>query len=146
LVVKARQGENYDVQYQRNKIGEGVTGWVAQHRQSRVVADVTQLEPPDYLPFLAGTKSEIASPLLSRGELVGVLNIESPKPDTFTPEYIPLLEAIASQVVMAIENAEGYKYALRQKEVALQRAQAALEQTLVLGELGNVLTDVEQEA
>jgi GAF domain-containing protein len=104
LVVRASRGQSLEEEFTRNKIGEGITGWVAQHRKSRVVGDVTNLKPPEYLPFLGDTKSEIAVPMLSGNELIGVLNIESPELNAFSEDDLRLLEAIAGQGVIAIEN------------------------------------------
>ncbi len=108
LVVRASRGQSLEGEFTRNKIGEGVTGWVAEHKEGRVVDDVTNLEPPEYLPFLGDTKSEIAVPMLSGDEperkLIGVLNIESPEANAFSEDDLRLLEALAGQGVIAIEN------------------------------------------
>ena len=127
LRVHASRGEIINPQFNTNKIGEGVTGWVAEHRKSRVEPDTSQLKGNDYLPFLANTRSEIATPLLKGDELLGVLNIESPEMNVFSDEDIPLIEAIASQVVIAFENARLYQQRLADI-AALQEINTAITQ------------------
>lgn len=86
------------------KIGEGVTGWVAEHKIPLVVPDVQK--DPRYLPGLVGGRSELAVPMLKGEELIGVLNIEDPKVNAFTDKDVQLAEAIAGLTVVALENAQ----------------------------------------
>lgn len=107
LIVRVAKGQTLAAEFSKNKIGEGITGWVAKHKKSRIVNDVTHLKPPEYLPFLSVTKSEVAVPMLSQDEqLVGVLNIESPEYNAFTEEDQVLLEALASQGAIAVQDAQ----------------------------------------
>jgi GAF domain-containing protein len=85
-----------------------VVGWVALKRQSVLIAD---LHDPQwqaiYQPLLTDQKmcSEVAVPLIGGGgQLEGVLNIESPRPDAFTNEDLHLLEALATQAVIAMQE------------------------------------------
>ena len=85
-----------------------VVGWVAANRQSLLISDLR--EPPwqaiyQPLPADQEMRSEVAVPLIGTGgELVGVLNIESPLPNAFSDEDRQLLEALALQAVIALQE------------------------------------------
>ena len=64
------------------KVGQGVTGWVAQTGQSALLPDVTT--DPRYFNFDTGVRSELCVPLRRGSRVVGVLNIESHRLDAFT--------------------------------------------------------------
>lgn len=85
-----------------------VIGWVALNRQSLLIKDLKGSEWREvYHPLPVGKAmcSELAVPLLTReGDLVGVLNIESPQPNAFTDLDQQLLETLANQAVTAIEE------------------------------------------
>lgn len=86
-----------------------ITGWVATHRQPLCIADVR--EPPWsglYYPLDRGhaMRAELAVPLLGGGGRVeGVLNLESPRVGAFGESDRLLLQALATQAVIAIQEA-----------------------------------------
>lgn len=85
-----------------------VTGWVALHRQPLCIPDVRE-EPwaGMYSPLDPGLeiRSELAVPLISAsGRVEGVLNLESPIPGTFSEEDSHLVQALANQAVIAIQE------------------------------------------
>ena len=88
----------------------GVMGWAALHRQPIRINDLR--EPPwseIYRPFHAEheMRSELAVPLLGPGGgLEGVLNVESPRVAAFTSDDQRMLEALATQAVIAIQEAK----------------------------------------
>jgi len=104
LYVRAQNGYDQDTTATRRvKIGEqGVTGWAAQHKAPLYVPDVT-IEPR-YLKAAEGIRSELALPLIVRDTVIGVLDIESSKPDYFSDDMIGLLALFASQAAVALEN------------------------------------------
>lgn len=63
-----------------------------------------------------GLKSFISLPLISRGQAVGVLNLGSRKEDAFEPACVELLEHIATQVAIAVENAVNFRIAARERD------------------------------
>jgi len=87
-----------------------VMGWVAQHRQPARIDDLRQ--PPwagIYIPL--GTEQEMRSELVvplqgSGGALEGVLNVESPRLAAFDADAQRVLEAFATQAVIAIQEAK----------------------------------------
>ena len=83
--------------------GEGITGWVANNRQSKLVPDV-ELEPR-HKPFFKNTRSELCVPLLDKDSgLLGVLNVESTRVNAFDQRDQLRLEALANQIVIALKN------------------------------------------
>lgn len=85
-----------------------VVGWVASRRQSLLIPDLYDPQWREiYQPLLIGRemRSELAVPVLGAGGgLAGVLNIESPLPHAFTEDDQRLLETLASQAVIAIQE------------------------------------------
>jgi sigma-B regulation protein RsbU (phosphoserine phosphatase) len=89
------------------KPGTGIVGTAAVDRVPLFVPDVSK--DPRYVSFFPGVKAEMAIPLIHREKLVGVLNIEGPDVEAFTPEAQTALIVLASHLAVAIENATLYK-------------------------------------
>ncbi len=87
-----------------------VMGWVAQHRQPVRIADLRAAPWTDiYHPLHPERemRSELAIPLLGPGGgLEGVLNLESPRAAAFTAEDQRVLAALATQAIIAIQEAK----------------------------------------
>lgn len=85
----------------------------ARTRAGVVVNNVT--ETVDFLPhpLLPNTRSELAVPLVARGRLLGVLDVQSDEFDHFLPETLSLMEILATQVAIALNNATLYEVAER---------------------------------
>lgn len=79
LVLGPFQGKNACV---RIPLGKGVCGTAAASLQTQRVSDVHAF--PGHIPCDEASKSEIVVPLRIDGELVGVLDIDSPSPDRFS--------------------------------------------------------------
>jgi GAF domain-containing protein len=60
-------------------------------------------------PLLPDTRSELALPLISRGEAIGAFTIQSSQEAAFSEEDIAVLEIMAGQIANSIENARLYK-------------------------------------
>ncbi len=89
----------------RLKVGEeGLTGWVAYTGKTELVQDVTR--DPHYV-WMQGslTKSELMVPITVKGKTIGVLDVQSERENDFEPSDQELMQAIASQAGIAIENA-----------------------------------------
>jgi light-regulated signal transduction histidine kinase (bacteriophytochrome) len=97
-------------QEHRLKLGQGIVGWVGLHGEILLTNDVTS-EPryvnfyPDVLP----TNSELSVPLRIGEEIVGVLDIQSPRTDAFDDNDVMVMETLADQIAVAIENARLYE-------------------------------------
>lgn len=85
------------------KLGEGITGWVARNQESAMVND-TSIDKR-YASIHALSGSEMCVPLLDdRDRLIGVLNVESKRRGAFKQIHQQMLEALAAQAVIAIQN------------------------------------------
>ena len=114
----------------RVKLGEGVVGYAALHREPVLVSDVSQ--DPRYISVVPDVRSELAIPLLLKDRCIGVVDLESPELDAFSKRDVEILTLLASQAAVAIENARLYEAVLAneerlEKEVRFaQRVQIAL--------------------
>ncbi|HET6565133.1 MAG TPA: GAF domain-containing protein [Xanthomonadales bacterium] len=77
----------------RIAVGRGVCGTAAQSRQTQRVADVEQFS--GHIACDSASRSELVIPLLKNGELLGVLDIDSPETDRFSEQDQLELEEIA---------------------------------------------------
>ncbi len=89
----------------RLEIGKGLVGTVAQTAKPRIALDVGVDAAYFDNPDLPNTRSEMALPLNSRGQTIGVLDVQSTKPGAFTQNDANTLSILADQVAIAIENA-----------------------------------------
>lgn len=102
------------------RVGQGLVGQSAAILSPVWVADVTQA--PDWLPnsLLPDTKSEIAVPIISGNELLGVLDVQHNIVDGLSQTDVDLIELIASQVAVALRNANLYQQAQERANRELQ--------------------------
>ena len=84
---------------------QGIVGYVAAHKKSRIALDVGTDAVFFNNPYLPMTRSEAAIPLMIRNKVLGILDIQSDKPQAFSLEDLDVLETLADQVAIAIENA-----------------------------------------
>jgi GAF domain-containing protein len=96
---------------------QGIVGYVAMQKRPRIALDVGMDAVYFNNPDLPMTRSEVALPLLIRERLLGILDIQSDQPQAFRTEDIDVLQTLADQIAVAIENAR-----------LLSEAQAALMQ------------------
>jgi PAS domain S-box-containing protein len=75
-------------------------------RQSVIVNDVTRA--PDFLPnpMLPRTRSELATPLVVGGRVIGALDVQSERVDRFSAEDVQVQSTLASQIAVAVNNAQ----------------------------------------
>lgn len=106
LVTAASYGYAEEAIRPEIRVGQGVMGKVAQSGRPILVTDVATL--PDYVPGISNARSELAVPMLAREKVIGVFNVESPRPDAFREEDIVPLMTMAGQAAIAIENARLY--------------------------------------
>ena len=83
----------------------GIVGYVLSQKRHRIVFDIGTDAVLFNNPDLPMTRSEAALPLVVRNKVLGVLDIHSDKPQAFSPEDIDILQTLADQVAVAIENA-----------------------------------------
>lgn len=87
--------------------GQGLTGWVFQTGQPIVVPDIRQ--DPHYFETDAATCSEMDAPLVVGNRVIGVVNVESTRPNAFSAEDLRLLSALAGQLAIILDNAQAHR-------------------------------------
>lgn len=96
----------------RAVIDQGLAGWVVRNRQAVLVKDTSQdsrwLRRPDDAIDRSGAKSALLTPLVAHDQMVGVLTIVHPRPNSFAPDQLELLQSIADQAAVAVRNAQLY--------------------------------------
>jgi signal transduction histidine kinase/HAMP domain-containing protein len=82
-----------------------INGRAAAERRAIIVSDTASsiIHRPN--PLLPDTQSEMAVPLIAAQRVVGVLDLQSAQPGALTEDNLPIFEAIASQLAIAVENA-----------------------------------------
>jgi sigma-B regulation protein RsbU (phosphoserine phosphatase) len=128
MKVALRYGDKVTVP--RVKLGTGLVGYAALHRETVLVPDVAA--DPRYIKIVDDARSELVIPLLLKDRCIGVFDLESPELDAFTKSHVEILQLLASQAAVAIENARLYETISAnedrlEKEIRFaQRVQAAL--------------------
>ena len=90
------------------RVGEGITGWVAETRRPAVVPDVSEEPHWKWVPGLDEDRfrSMLSVPIESGPRLVGVLNVQTVDKRAFDSGDIDFLRAIAAQVAGILERSE----------------------------------------
>jgi GAF domain-containing protein/DNA-binding response OmpR family regulator/HAMP domain-containing protein/anti-sigma regulatory factor (Ser/Thr protein kinase) len=91
--------------------GDSMIGWCITNGQARIANDVTQDKVHFANRYLPETCSELALPLMSRGETFGAISIQSQIKSAFTKDDINILQTMADQIATAIQNARLYNEA-----------------------------------
>ena len=99
------------------RMKEGIIGHAAYFSETLVTGDV-DADPRYIRGDITHTKSEIAIPLTYRGELLGVLDIQSDQGDAFTRSDVTVLEMLTDILSTALVNARTFTE-LREREKAL---------------------------
>jgi sigma-B regulation protein RsbU (phosphoserine phosphatase) len=95
-------------------MGEGLVGYAAQHKTPVLVPDVTT--DPRYIRLNAETRSELVVPLIYKGTLLGVMDLEHTKKRFFTEDHMRTVSTMAAQLAIAIENAMLYEQVTKQEK------------------------------
>jgi len=94
LVVGPFQGR---VACTRIAVGRGVVGTAVKERRTMVVPDVGQF--PGHIACDSASRSEVVVPIFAQsGELVGVLDVDSPELGRFGESEVATLEAVAQRI------------------------------------------------
>jgi Nif-specific regulatory protein len=103
------------------KIGEGITGWVAQTGKPKLVNNT--LQDPKYVKITEGLFSEIAVPIKTEDELIGVISIDSNKENAFLEsdlEFLIMIAELAAQIIKRDINREKLQLKINFQEILLQ--------------------------
>lgn len=144
VVLRASQAPHEgELGYLRVKVGEGVTGWVAEHK-SVVVLDSDAMHDPRFKKFpqlFEDTYEALLSvPLVSGGDVIGVVNVHHREPYRHSQDEISMVVFIGEQLGGAIskslleeerarliEETQEMKRALETRKV-IERAKGILQQ------------------
>ena len=107
LEIQAAHGLPESSSRLKLRMGEGITGWVAQHGKPALVPDVR--EDARYVKVHNHTLSELAIPLEVNGSVCGVINVDSDQLNAFSETDQALLSELASQAAIVIHNAFLYE-------------------------------------
>ncbi len=116
LVMVGGSGEAGQVMLARGHSiprGKGLVGRAAETLSPVLVTDVTQA--PGWLPnpLLPDTKSELAVPIAVSDNVMGVLDVQQNRVGGLQPEDADLLQSIANQIAVALQNSRSYADAQR---------------------------------
>jgi PAS domain S-box-containing protein len=82
----------------------GIVGRVMRNNEAEIILDVHQ--DPDYTAAIADTRALMTLPLSSMDRLIGVMNLETPKPERFTTETFDFLRLLTARIASSIDNAQ----------------------------------------
>ncbi len=121
------------------QLGQGLVGRAAANNEIILIDDVAREEA--WLPneLLPDTRSEIAVPIATGGKVVGVLDVQHNVVAGFNEESAELLQSIANQVAIAIQNARTFEQLQQQEESLINSLEQSSEQARrleLLSELG----------
>jgi len=123
-------------------LGEGITGAVAATRQPLLVGDVRG--DPRYLNALDAVRSELAVPMVARGKLVGVIDVQSTRLGAYSDYDRAMLGLIASRVASAIDNARLFRRVDRQNRTLRLLSHLSQEFSSILN-LDELLSHIAEE-
>lgn len=134
--------------------GSSMIGWCVANRQARVNQDIAGKIVSDFEddtatpilrfanPFLPATRSELALPLISRGQVRGAMTVQSEHENAFSPDDITVLQTLADQIAVAVENARLFEISQQAETEARQR----LQELSVVYEIGQALAGAPMES
>jgi GAF domain-containing protein len=103
---------------------DSMIGWCITHKEARIALDVGKEAVRFSNPLLPDTRSELALPLVSQGQVIGAMTVQSIQGSAFTPEDITTLQSMADQLANGIEKARLYQQ-IQQRAVELDQAKKA---------------------
>ncbi len=123
-VLRAASSEGGQRMLERNhrlRVGaEGIVGYVAHQGMSCVAldtgVDAVYFDNPD----LPDTRSEAALPLRVRGQIIGVLDVQSTQPEAFNDDDISVLQTLADQIAVALQTAQLFQQVEQSMEAQRQ--------------------------
>jgi len=109
LVLRASKNPHPEVVDRlKLRVGQGITGWVAEHHEPVAIAERAALDPRfQFFHELPEDSYEafLSVPVMCRGRVVGVINLQHSKPHVYRPREIRLISTIGFLVGAEIEMA-----------------------------------------
>jgi signal transduction protein with GAF and PtsI domain len=143
LVLKASKNPHTkEINRLRLRMGQGITGWVAEHKKPVALARNASTDPR-FRSFneLPEDRYEafLSVPVLSRGKLVGVINLQHREPHRHSEEQIQLISTIGflvgAEVQMARLEGENSRLSVElENRKVIERAKGILQRNLQIDE------------
>jgi two-component system, response regulator PdtaR len=149
LVLRASKNPHAEIIDQMElRIGQGITGWVAEHLQTVVIPKKAYSDPRfQVFNDLPEDRFEafLSVPILSRGKVVGVINVQNREPHEYREQEVRLISTLGFLVGAEIEMArmEGEKAQLEERletRKIMERAKGILQRDLEIDEEKAYLT------
>jgi GAF domain-containing protein len=148
LVLKVHYGDQWTAETlaYTPRVGEGIMQWVAKHRRPYLSPDVRG--DPRYVVLFEDMRSALAVPLLTNpagepdeDDFLGVLLLESSRPAAFDQQDVELMDALAQEAVIAIQNARHHQrlQAMHQRLKSEQERRLAAEKWTIMGQAATSL-------
>jgi GAF domain-containing protein/ActR/RegA family two-component response regulator len=96
--------------------GQSMVGWSVANRKARVALDVGQEAVRFANPLLPDTRSEMALPLAVGETVLGALDVQSTQPNAFSAADVTVLQTMADQLAIALQNARLFKDVQQERE------------------------------
>jgi GAF domain-containing protein len=132
-ILRAGTGDAGRIQLERaHKLeigGASMIGQCIATSQAQISQQIDSKDQRFVNPLLPDTRSEMALPLISRGQVTGAMTIQSTEPSAFSDEDITILQTMADQVANALQNASLF-----------DQTQIRAEELAVLNEMSRQLT------
>ena len=148
LVLKGHFGDKWteETLSYTPRVGEGIMQWVAKHRLPYLSPDVRK--DPRYVVLFKDMRSSLAVPLLTNPEgapdeddFLGVLLLESSRLAAFDQQDVELMDALAQEAVIAIQNARQHQklQSMHKRIKSEQERRLAAEKWTVMGQAATSL-------
>lgn len=100
---------DFDPEGMRVELGQGITGWIAQHGRPEVIPNMLNDPRSSYIPgTIVREESMIGAPLMYEGKVQGVITLSKLGTNQFDENSLRLLQIIAAQAAIAFERAQLY--------------------------------------
>jgi GAF domain-containing protein len=97
-------------------------GWSINHKEAHI-----GLRAAD-LPLFPNAQSHLALPLITQGQVIGALTVQSEQESAFSPEDVNILQTIVDQLANGIEKARLYEQ-IQQRAIELDKAREIADST-----------------
>jgi uroporphyrinogen-III synthase len=149
LVLRASKNPHQEVVDRlKLRVGQGITGWVAEHREPVIVSENAAKDPRfktfNELPE-DSFEAFLSVPVMCRGRLVGVVNLQNRKPTAYSQRQIKLISTIGflvgAEIEMARLESENLNLTAQlETRKLVERAKGILQRDLGLNEEAAYLT------
>ncbi len=146
MITKNSSESGYDLSYDLQcEWGEECTSWIAFHRAPLFVPNIDAM-PDLFLPYKEELpiKAYLGVPLTMGDRFIGTLEFISDRDGIFTEDHLHFLNLIASEVAVAIENAQLFN-SVKEQMKELERTHTQLRQSAKLADIGSLVTSIAHE-